>query len=103
MKYRFVEDRAQEQHGWVEVYDEQGMLLAREEVWCTPSEYNVTHNFARMESHNCIPGQMIPSGDPRWYTHCQWCGLSVEGQETAYYQGQYHWNCYDIAKPYKRT
>ena len=85
-KYRYVADPNITQHGWLSIYSQDGDCLATQELWFEVDEYNLN----RMETHECKPGQMIPQGDPRWYTHCQWCGQSIEGQSAAYYQGQWH-------------
>lgn len=91
-RYEFRKDEKITQHGWLDVYNAQGNLLATSEEWAIVNEFNLQ----RMTNHECKPGQMIPAGDPRWYTHCQWCGESVKGQETAYYAGQYHFpTCYE--------
>lgn len=89
MRYEFQSDGVQ--HGYLSVFDDNGNLLATVERWWEVKEEEI----ARMENHECRPGQMIPHGDPRWYTHCQWCGNAVAGEKTAYYSGQYHWRCYD--------
>lgn len=89
VRYEFRQDGVQ--HGWLSVFDAEGNLLGTVERHWTVEDKEI-HT---LESHECIPGQMIPMGDPRWYTYCQECGESVVGQETAYSVGQYHYpNCY---------
>lgn len=83
-----------QQHGWLSVYDEVGDLLATAERWYVVDEKALN----RLQGHDCRPGQMIPLDDPRWYTHCQWCGKQVDPWKARYLSGQWHRECYPNAK-----
>jgi hypothetical protein len=90
VRYTFQSDGID--HGHLSVSNEQGDVLATVERHWTVSE----HELRAMEAHECKPGQMIPLGDPRWYTHCQQCGKKIEDvKHDSYYRvGQYHRKCY---------
>lgn len=88
MRYFFCQTGPQ--HGWLSVYDDAGNLLATAEQWWIVSEQEIK----RMKAHECKPGEMIPLGDPRWNSHCQWCGTAIEQTKSFYDRGQYHAACY---------
>lgn len=88
MKYAF--QSVGPSHGYLSLYeDNSAMPLATRETWYTVDE----QHLARLTSHKPMPGQMIPLGDPRWYSHCQWCGHRVVNG--IYLAGQYHRECYE--------
>jgi hypothetical protein len=81
-------------HGILRVFSVTGDLLGEQEEWSLIDE----KQLAKMNAHVAVQGNMMPSDDPRWYTHCLMCGLSVAGQETGYLSGQYHYpTCYQQA------
>lgn len=93
--YKFIRDEREfycNWHGWLEVYED-GVLIARKEQQYLMKEWEI----AQLQSHEPKPGQMMPWGDPRWYTHCQQCGKEVDPQTAKYLEAQYHPECYDLA------
>lgn len=96
------------QHGYLNVY-EGGELLATKEEWARLIEMGGEPYLHRMaeQANARMPGEMIPLGDPRLYTHCQWYGKPVdrEAEQTAAWDaGQWHTpGCYKVlTHPAKR-
>lgn len=89
---RYTFRKLGELHGMLTITDEQGRSF-EQEIWSEPTE----EYLQRLAAMPRKPGQRFPSGDPRLYTHCQWCGETVDpyNEKTVWHYGQFHYErCY---------
>ena len=94
--YSYQYEPAGIQHGYIHLYQD-GTLLGTNEVYVSLVDMGGEPHLLHMaeQANAQEPGRMIPSGDPRWYTHCQWCGEPANRREFAYDSGQWHYpECY---------